>query len=134
MPTATIGTPAMRRLRAAATTSSPYDATQSTFASVSGVRQGAASSGNATICSPIAAKKSQRRAELDLCEVAEPTAESEPQRDRDENGERERHGPAYATCRSSRTTSPRSSGATSPTSSRCASSAATTLGSNWTPA
>src|SRR5262245_1105676 len=58
MPTATTGTPVIRRFSTAATTRSPYEATQSTDATVSCVLHGIPDTGNASTCSEIAARNS----------------------------------------------------------------------------
>src|SRR6188474_3381564 len=58
MPAATTGTPVTRLLSRAATTRSPYEATQSTDATVSCVLHGMPDTGNAITWSVIAARKS----------------------------------------------------------------------------
>ncbi len=93
MPVATIGTPVMRRLRTAATTSSPYEITQSTLASCIGRAPGSGPDGERDELQSDRGEEEPGRPELDPCEMAEPSAEDEPQRDSSEHGERERHDP-----------------------------------------
>ena len=55
IPTATSGTPERRMLQPAPIANNPYEASQSTIATGSGVRQGIVENGKATSCSAIAA-------------------------------------------------------------------------------